>query len=306
MMTQAQPVSGTKSSRNSFSSTNMGRLLRLAAMAFCLALAVPAFAQNNKVEEPVRIGLTPVFLDDQMTFLNLWRDYLQKRLNRPVVFVQRGSYREVVDLLHQNRLDFAWVCGYPYVRYNRMKLLAVPIFKGKPLYQSYLIVPATDTQTRSLLDLRGKVFAYSDPDSNSGYLYPQFALHQLQEKPGAFFSKTFFTWSHRKVVEAVAISLAQGGAVDGYVWEALSKSHPELTAKTRVVQKSPEFGFLPFAARTSISRSEYEAMQAVLVGMSDDPEGKDLLRRLDLDGFAVGSPRLFDGIARMVRVINGS
>jgi phosphonate transport system substrate-binding protein len=282
------------------------RLVCLIPFLFCLLVTTPAIGKSNSPEEPVRIGLTPVFLDDQMAFLNLWRNYLQKHLNRPVIFVQRGSYREVVDLLHQNRLDFAWVCGYPYVHYQRMKLLAVPVFGGKPLYQSYLIVPAADTQTRSLIDLRGKVFAYSDPDSNSGYVYTQFALHQLKEKPGTFFSRSFFTWAHRKVVEAVAVGLAQGGAVDGYVWETLNKSHPELTAKTRIVQKSPEFGFPPFAARASISHKEFRAMQKVLLDMSKDPEGADLLRKLNLDSFTVGDPSLFDGIARMVEINSGS
>ncbi len=282
------------------------RLAGFITILLCLLVATPATGKSNSPEEPVRIGLTPVFLDDQMAFLNVWRDYLQKHLNRPVIFVQRGSYREIVDLLHQNRLDFAWVCGYPYVHYQRMKLLVVPVFGGKPLYQSYLIVPAADTQTRSLIDLRGKVFAYSDPDSNSGYIYTQFALRQLRQKPGDFFSRSFFTWAHRKVVEAVAVGLAQGGSVDGYVWETLNKSHPELTAKTRIVQKSPEFGFPPFAARKSISDKEFRAMQKVLLGMPKDPEGADLLRKLNLDRFTVGDPRLFDGIARMVEVKSGS
>jgi len=287
----------------------MGKSLRLVLLSFWLAFtlsAPPAFAQDAKRPEPVRIGLTPVFLDDQVAFLNLWRDYLQRRLDRPVVFIQRGSYREIVDLLHQNKLDFAWVCGYPYVRYKpQMKLLAVPVFRGKPLYQSYLIVPAGDTRTRSLPDLRGKVFAYSDPDSNSGYLFTQFTLSQLKERPDAFFSKAFFTWAHRKVVDAVAAGLAQGGAVDGYVWETLNQSHPALTAKTRVAQKSPEFGFPPFVARPSIARDDFAAMQRVLLEMPNDPQGLALLKKLNLDGFIEGEPRLYEGIARMAGAVNG-
>lgn len=283
------------------------RLACVITLLFCLLVTTlttpaiaPAIAKSNS-EEPVRIGLTPVFLDDQMAFVNLWRDYLQKRLNRPVIFVQRGSYREIVDLLHQNKIDFAWMCGYPFVRYQRMKLLSVPVFEGAPSYQSYLIVPATDTRTQSLLDLRGKIFAYSDPDSNSGYLYTQYVLHQSKERSVSFFSKSFFTWAHRKVVEAVAVGLANGGAVDGYVWETLNKSHPALTAKTRVVQKSPIFGFPPFVARASISDKEFRAMQMVLLNMSKDAEGIELLHKLNLDGFIAGDPHLFDGIADMVK-----
>ena len=252
----------------------------------------------------LRIGLTPVFLDDQSTFLEAWRVYLTARLQRPVVFVQRGSYREIVELLNQNQLDAAWLCGFPFVRHERhLKLLAVPLFQGRPLYRSYLIVPAGDTHTKSLLDLRGKAFAYSDPDSNSGFLYTQYTLAQIRERSDAFFARTFFTWAHRKVVEAVAVKLANGGAVDGYVWETLRRSHPELTARTRVVEQSPEFGFPPFVARASLPETDFAALRQVLVAMRGDVEGKKLLAQLNLDGFAPGERKLFDGIARMAEKV---
>lgn len=84
-------------------------------------------------EAPVRIGLTPVFLDDQMSFLSQWRRWLEVKLGRTVVFVQRGSYREVMDLLRAGKLDFAWVCGYPYVLHRQeLKLVAVPLWRGGP------------------------------------------------------------------------------------------------------------------------------------------------------------------------------
>ena len=184
-----------------------------------------------------------------------------------------------------------------------MKLLAVPLYHGKPLYRSYLIVPAADTTTRSVLDLRGKVFAYSDPDSNSGYLFTQYSLRRLDETPAAFFGRTFYTWGHRKVVEAVAVGLAQGGAVDGYVWDTLARSHPELTGRTRIVERSPEFGFPPFVARPAVAAADFAAMRSVLERMRDDPEGIALLLRLNLDGFEAGSPALFDGVEAMVRAV---
>ncbi len=274
-----------------------------------LACAVPAsWLGSARADEPrpaLRVGLTPVFLDNQVAFLNQWRNYLQLRLQRPVQFVQRGSYRDVVTLLQQRQLDFAWLCGYPFVRnLNSMSLLAVPLYQGQPLYQSYLIVPSGDTASTSLLDLRGKVFAYSDPDSNSGWLFPMHTLLRLRESPTSFFAKTFFTWGHRKVVEAVAVGLAQGGAVDGYVWDTLALLHPALTARTRIVERSPKFGFPPFVARTSIGSGEFTAMQAVLMQMSADADGAALLKRLNLDGFEAGSLSLFDDVRAMSRLVD--
>lgn len=248
----------------------------------------------------LRIGLTPVFLDDQVSFTARWRRWLEERLDRPVTFVQRGNYREVVDLVRGGKIDFAWLCGYPYVRHRReMRLVAVPLWRGQPYYQSYLIADAKNIGIRSLSDLRGTVFAYSDPDSNSGYLYPQYALAQAGHNPATFFSRTFFTWAHRKVVEAVSIGLASGGAVDGYVWETLAETSPDLALGTRIVEKSPLFGKPPFVARHDIPEADLQRFRAVLLGMADDAQGAALLSRLRLDGFVAGSPNLFDSIARM-------
>jgi phosphonate transport system substrate-binding protein len=184
-----------------------------------------------------------------------------------------------------------------------MRLLAVPLYRGQPLYQSYLIVPATDTRTTSVNDLRGKVFAYSDPDSNSGFLYPQYSLLRAGEHPARFFSRTFFTWGHRKVVEAVGVGLAHGGAVDGYVWDTLAHRRPELTAPTRIAHRSPEFGHPPFVARRGLADDDFRRMQTILLSMRDDGEGAALLKILNLDGFIAGEERLFDGIAAMARTV---
>lgn len=280
----------------------MRQLLQILLLLSCFALST---GHAGEQKEPVRIGLTPVFLDDQAGFLYLWRNYLSRELGRPVKFIQRGSYREITDMLRQGKLDYAWLCGFPFIK-NRasLKLLAVPEYQGKPLYQSYLIVPATRTETAALGDLRGTVFAYSDPDSNSGFLYTQYRLFQDKDRSSRFFRRTFFTGSHRKVVEAVASGLAQGGAVDGYVWDTLAKLHPDLTGRTRVVEKSPEFGFPPFVARADTPEADFQALRGVLLGMKHTAEGRDLLTRLNLDGFVAGDPALFQGIARMVKAVD--
>lgn len=279
-------------------------LHRRAFLGSALALAALPLLPARAETGALRIGLTPVFLDDQLSFLTRWRTWLERRLKRSVVFVQRGSYREVMDLIRGGKLDFAWICGYPYVRYRyELRLVAVPVWRGRPYYQSYLIVPADDRQSSNLADLHGKVFAYSDPDSNSGFLYPQYRLTALGEKPSTFFSRSFFTWAHRKVVEAVGIGLADGGAVDGYVWDTLAEFHPALTGATRIIERSPDFGHTPFVARPDMSETELQRFRATLLDMPLDAEGKELLRLLRLDGFVAGKPSMFDEIARMAAVV---
>lgn len=270
------------------------------------ALAAAASLSVRAEPAPIRIGLTAVFLDDQINFLARWRAWLEEKLGRSVVFVQRGNYREIVDMVLTGKIDFAWICGYPYVRHRReLKLVAVPLWRGQPLYQSYLIVPGDDTKSRSLVDLRGRIFAYSDPDSNSGYLYPRYVLTVQGENAASFFGRTFFTWSHRKVVEVVGVGLANGGAVDGYVWEALAISHPQLTGATRIVERSPQLGHPPIVARPNIASTELARFRSALVTMPQDTQGAELLQQLHLEGFIEGSPALFDEIERMARAVKG-
>lgn len=267
-----------------------------------LLISVASHAASMTSSPPIRIGVTPVFLNYQTSLLGEWQRYLQDRLQRPVQFVQRTTYKEITDLILQDKIDFAWICGYPYLQFQQqLQLLAVPLYRGKPLYQSYLIVPATDQKTTSIADLRGKIFAYSDPDSNSGYLVPQYQLKQLGLDHSSFFRRSFFTWAHEKVVEAVANGVAQGGSVDGYIWESLTMINPALTQQTRVAEKSEEFGFPPLVASITVPAKDFTDLQQALLNMDQDPQGQTLLQRLNLDGFSVQGQSLFTSIADMIR-----
>lgn len=269
-----------------------------------LAFATSAQAGSPSAKKALHIGLTPVILEDQAAFLSSWRVYLERHLERPVIFTQRGTYREILELLREGKLDFAWLCGYPYVRNkDQFRLVAVPLYHGEPLYHSYLIVPASDKKTQALDGLSGKVFAFSDPDSNSGYLYPEYLLAQKNMTPASYFSRSFFTWSHREVVEAVASGLADGGAVDSYVWDTLSKAHPELTSRTRIVTASPQFAFPPIIASLTVSMSDVKALQTVLFSMQANDEGSALLDKLNLNGFIYGNASLYANIAEMSRFV---
>ncbi len=274
------------------------RRLLLAASGLAVGCRVRATTGT-----PLRFGTTPVFLDNQLSMLGAWQAHLEAALLHPVQFVQRGSYREISDLLLSDGIDVAWVCGFPYIVHEaRMRLLAVPVYKGQPLYRSHLVVPSADSDTHSLLDLRGRVFAYSDPQSNSGFLVPRVELIRGHESPDAFFRRSFFTFGHRKVVEAVRVGLAQAGSVDGYVWDTLRLQHPEATSGVRVAWRSAEHGFPPIVARRTLPIDQAEAFAAALMGMERSETGQTVLRRLNIDGFTPGTPALFESIRRSVKL----
>ena len=282
--------------------TLQGRNSRRSLLLLAASLPLAATRSRANQRRPLRFGTTPVFLDEQIGLLGQWQRWLESRLDRPVRFVQRGSYREIIDLLLSDELELAWLCGFPYVVYqDHLTLVSVPVHNGAPLYRSYLIVPASDSTTTRIQDLGGRVFAFSDPRSNSGYLVPRVELLRGGVRPERFFRRSFFTFGHRKVVEAVQAGLAQAGAVDGYVWDTLHMQQPRSTAGLRVAWQSPQYGFPPIVARSSLSSTEMETASSALRRMQNDAAGASLLQSLNLDAFGPADTRVFDGIRVLVR-----
>lgn len=266
------------------------------------AVALPTFAARERL----RIGLTPVILADQVAFLSRWAAYLESRTEVDVSFIARDSYQNVLDLLFSGQVDAAWICGYPFVRFEQeLKLLAVPLYRGEPLYQAYLIRPAGSVDVSSWADLRARVLAYSDPLSNSGWLVAQAQLGKAGVAPRDL-RRGFFTHSHRNVAEAVAARLAHAGSIDGYVWETMKAQGMTAVQKTEVVWRSDNFGFPPLVTRRNPTNERIHDLKRALLGMSDDASGKALLQSLNLTGFTSGSPMLFDSIRRQAQQVAGS
>jgi phosphonate transport system substrate-binding protein len=270
----------------------------------CIGAPSIGSAQTPADPRPTRVltfGTTPVFLDDQAGFLARWAAYLGTAVGMPVKFVRRRSYRDIMAMLRSQELDAAWICGYPWVvNRNFLRGLSIPMYQGEPLYQSYLIVPPSDKSTHDLRDLANRIYAFSDPDSNSGYLVPRTTLIREGIDPDHHFSRVFFTWGHRNVVSAVSAGLCAGGSVDGYVWDTLEQVAPTLTQGTRVAWRSARYGFPPVVVRASLSADIEERLRAAMFGMTNSSEGQRLLKELNLTSFGPFRPEVFDGIAEMV------
>lgn len=251
-----------------------------------------------------KFGLTPVFLSDDLELLWQLQGYLASKLGGSVELVSRRTYQEITALLVSGQIHAAWICGYPYVQYKAdLDLVATPSWNGMPLYQSYLIA-AEGREVEEWAGLRGDIHAFSDPDSNSGFLVTRALLAENRLLPDQFFSRHFFTYGHRNVIRAVASGLAQSGSVDGYVWEVMKEIEPELVNRTRIVRKSEWLGFPPVASAKSLAADgRTAALREALVSMSDDADGRKVLEMLRLDGFVVAPPTLFDRIAVKVETV---
>ncbi len=282
------------------------RKLLSAGASALLASSVgcPAVAAANA---PIRFGLTPVFLTNDLELLGRLQSYLQRTTGYTVSLITRRTYQEITALLTSGQLDAAWICGFPYVAHRaELQLVAVPLWHNKPLYQSYLIVDR-DRKGSGILDLRGDIHAFSDPDSNSGFLVTRAALAELRLRPETFFAKTFFTYAHRDVIRAVASGLAGSGSVDGYVYDVVAELEPKVTEGTRILKASEWLGFPPIAApRVPVDQTRLNALTKALWEMHTDDEGRAVLKMLRLDGFGAEDPSSFDAIASKAALVTAA
>lgn len=228
-------------------------------------------------------------------------EYLAGRLGRPIVLVQRKTYAQIDQLLAKGELDVAFVCSGPYAAQGRdpaFELLAAPRIRGKTTYQAYLIV-GQDSPYQALEDLKGKVFAFTDPDSNTGRLVPLAWLAEMGQGPATFFSRTIYTYSHDNSIQAVARGLVDGASVDGLVWDYFASRRPEITERTRIIRVSEPHGIPPVVVRSSLAPEIKQRLRAELLAMAQDPEGRRILDALMIEAFVPANSAWYDSIRRL-------
>jgi phosphonate transport system substrate-binding protein len=292
-------VDGTRTQRPLGALVSRRKALAVFASAF-----LPAAPAAAPASESVSFGLNPLFLDSDIELLSMIGGYLRAQLGRPVQLVRRRTYQEITALLLSGQLDAAWVCDDPYVQHeDQLELLATPVYKGEPLYQTYVAVNE-NSSAQTFDDLKGTVHAFSDPDSTSGYLVTRYLLAVRHETPASFFRESFFTYGHRNVVRAVASGLAESGSVDGYVWEVMRKREPDLIDRTRVVYRSERLGFPPIVCPKTAKDTEIaRGIARAFLEMRGDPQGRKILGILQLDGFTSATPDLYSGTLEKWRLV---
>ena len=228
-------------------------------------------------------------------------DYIAEKLGREIELVQRKTYGQINELFTTEQIDLAFICSGPYATGKDrcgFHALAVPQINGKHLYHSYLIVNK-ESPYKEFSDLKGKIFAFTDPDSNTGRLVPAYWLSLQGETPENYFGKTTYTYSHDNSIMAVAMELVDGAAVHGQIWEYYNARNPVYTSKTRVIKKSIGFGNpLLVAARQLSSRTKKDISDLLFV-MHQDRKGKKILDELMIDRFIAPDDQWYKPILAM-------
>lgn len=238
----------------------------------------------------------------------LWKDlslYIGQKLSLSVNLMQRRTYKEVNELLERQDVEIGLICSGPYVRLKKrgvVDLLVVPVIRGSKVYHSLLIV-GKESPLQSLDDLRGGSFAFTDPDSNSGHLYPSFLLHEKGEEPRTFFSRTIFTYGHDRSTLSVAHGLVDAAAVDSVVFEDMIHRRPQIREQLRVIHRSPPFGINPIVIHSRVSPALRDDLREVFLQMDQDGEGRAILDGLGIEAFRPGDLEAYKVIEEMLNAM---
>ncbi|MBB5143171.1 phosphonate transport system substrate-binding protein [Desulfovibrio intestinalis] len=262
----------------------------------------PSEAATTASGQKLRVAVAPM-MSPSDTFASYFRllQYLGSQLGMELEFVQRKTHAEVRELLHSNSIDMAFICSGPYALDTTdtgQNLLAMPVVQGESTYQSYVIVHAS-SQAKSLNDLSDKTFAFTDPDSNTGYLNPVFLLRQAGYAPESFFRSTIFTHSHDNSILAVARGLVDAAAVNSLVWDYSEARRPELTGKTKVLVKSGAFAIPPVVTSAGMDDSRRNKIRDILLHMHENPQGRAMLQELRIDRFVVPEDAWYANVRHM-------
>lgn len=213
--------------------------------------------------------------------------YLERKSGERVELVQRRTYKEINHLIAANEVDLAFICTGAYQQGRRdgiMRLLVIPRIDGRTTYNSILIAGAAST-ARGLEDFRNKVFVFTDPLSNSGYLYPMSLLKRMGERPETFFKSFSFTYSHDRSIEAVADGLADGAFIDSIVYRYHRREDNKTACRTRIVFTSPPFGIPPVVVPAGQLPRKTAALREIFLHIHEEPQGRKALDALGIERF---------------------
>jgi len=269
------------------------------------------FSKTVEIEQPARPAATTehfrvavgAMISPRET-INLYHDlldYISNRLGREIELVQRKTYGQINTLFTTEEIDLAFICSGPYAtgkdRYG-FHALAVPQIHGNHLYHSYLIVHK-DSPYKVFSELKGKIFAFTDPDSNTGHLVPAYWLSLQGETPENYFDRTIYTYSHDNSIMAVAMGLVDGAAVHGQIWEFYNERNPVYTSKTRIIKKSTGFGNPLLVAARNLPSQTKKDISELLFTMHQDRRGKTILDELMIERFVTPDDRWYQPIVAM-------
>jgi phosphonate transport system substrate-binding protein len=222
--------------------------------------------------------------------------YVAGKLSSPEAKLQgrvvvAANQSRLAALLQENRADFYMESPHPTYIINTVyaagKLL-LRRWKGGAADYHASIFTASDSETKRLEDLKGKVIAFEDPESTSGYFLPKMFLtkkgFKLAPKAGADAKLSreevgyIFAQTQDKLIDLVLGKKVAAGAFSNDDYATLDggkKANIAILADTASLPRHL------VSVRKNLAPGLTKSLEKVLLSMHQDPEGSSILQKAD-------------------------
>lgn len=245
-----------------------------AVLAAATALAGPVSAQEIK---QFNIGiLGGENAQDRLTSSECLRSKVEEALGVPVKVFTPADYDGVIQGLLGGTLDYAWLgaSGYAKIYLTDPEAVEVRLTKqnldGSTGYYSIGVARA-DSGITSMEDAKGKVFAFADPNSTSGYLIPGAELRETYGPLEDYFSEVRMSGGHEQTLVGV-----QNGDFDAGVSWADGQGNWEDGFNAGAFRKAADSGLIDMNQLVEIWRSKLipEGPMVVRAALPEDVKEK--------------------------------
>ncbi len=280
--------------------TSIASLLRIAGFAL-----LPLLGANAQAAEKLTIGLIPS--EDSQAMIESSKQVLEgleKQLGMPVEPFVATDYNGIIEALRAGKLDVAYLGPFSYVlaaSVADVEAFAVAVTKktGQSAYKS-LILARKGSGINDLADLKGHTFAFVDPSSASGHLFPKAGLEKAGYDPEKLFSRVIFSGSHDASILAVANNKVDAAAVaDRILAGAVAKGIVK-NEDFQVVWTSQPIPESPMVWRKALDPALKQKVAAALASMKDVPWGD----QGQLDGFQKTDDAAYNVVRETAKVLN--
>lgn len=210
------------------------------------------------------------------------------------------DHAAAVEALRNGDADISFMGALPFVL-AEAEIGAIPllseVYRGKPKYTGRVFV-RRDSNIEKLSDLRGRDIAFSDPISESGYLYPlaEFEKAGLVTSPKLakeFFGRVFFAGGYQQAMQAMAERLVDAAGASQYADLLLS---PTQQAQVTWIAESEAIPSHVVVARSGLDADLQARFVATMLRLNEEQHREKLRYLYGPDGYIEADPSVFAGV----------
>lgn len=276
------------------------------AVLVVVAILVAGIATHPADARDLKFGFTPVLGDAEMRAeFDPLMTYLSDAIGQKVVLYIARDYGDLRTQMEAGAVDIGSFSPFAYVdaaRGGKIRIIAQSMQDGSPTYRG-IIVARKDSGLKTVADLQGKRFAFVDPKSASGYVYPRAMLIEKGIKPESYFKEAIFAGDHNKVIAAVLDARVDAGATyEGALGVAKAMGVP--TDNLVTLARTDPIPHDAIAVRIGLEDTLAKKIQTALVDLDKSEAGRRVINnsRKKLSGHVVADDSLYDVVRRTAKI----